>query len=383
MDFKSCFTYIIALQLLGSVASATTIDVIMTFSYPLEHTIATLPQKIEDQTDLAGTFITSDGLERAFIYKPLQHKFGPPLSPAFANGAPTEGHGVNFLRHIVGDYVDETTGRYHGFLMTHPNCTPTPTPSPTPTPTPTPGDAIASAPPTTLAEETDSDLFFEDEPEPDAGLPRCPLVFTPLDIANALDTIPLGINNLGDIVGTATFGDGSQPAFLTVKQVTTKFVVPGAAATFAYQVNDSGQIVGYYVDANGISHGYMRDSAGALTFPIDVPGATETFLLGNNASNWVVGRYTDTAGVTHGLFYVTPDDIFTYDYPGATATSLTGINKNSLICGYYTDMAGVSHGFVARVNVTASGKPNMNTRTVPVKPIYALPQIPGISVPVL
>ena len=92
-----------------------------------------------------------------------------------------------------------------------------------------------------------------------------------------------------------------------------------------------------------------------------MPGATETLLLGNNDSNWGVGRYTDTLGVTHGLFYVTPDDILTYDYPGATYTSLNGINKDGLICGYYGDAAGVSHGFVARVNLTGSGKPNTNT----------------------
>ncbi len=91
-----------------------------------------------------------------------------------------------------------------------------------------------------------------------------------------------------------------------------------------------------------MTHGYTRDSAGVLTYPIDVPGATETSLLGNNASNWGVGRYTDTSGVTHGLFYVTPDDIVTYDYPDATATytSLNGINKDGLVCGYYTDAAG-------------------------------------------
>ena len=162
----------------------------------------------------------------------------------------------------------------------------------------------------------------------------------PFDLTDALDTIPLGINNLGDIVGTAIFSDGTQPAFISVEQVVTTFAVPDATATFAYQVNDSNQIIGYYIDSNGMTHGYTRDSDGALTYPIDVPGATGTLLLGNNASNWGVGRYTDTSGVTHGLFYVTPDDILTYDYPGATYTSLNGINKDGLVCGYYNDAAG-------------------------------------------
>jgi hypothetical protein len=208
-------------------------------------------------------------------------------------------------------------------------------------------------------------------------------VFSAFDLVSALDTIPLGINNLEDIVGTAKMSDGTQPGFISVNQVVTTFAVPDATATFAYQVNDSNQIIGSYIDSNGMTHGYTRNSDSALTYPIDVPGATETLLLGNNAANWGVGRYTDISGVTHGLFYVTPDNILTYDYPGATYTSLNGINKNNLICGYYTDSAGISHGFVARVNVTQSGNPNTNSRKAPVKPAYSLPEAPGIAVPAL
>ena len=341
MQRKRSLIYILAvlitLPFFGSVAPATTIDVLMTFDYPGPNVIATLPQKIEDQTDLVGTFITADGTVRAFLFKPLDHTFSPLLNPPFANHGPTQAHGVNFRRHIVGEYLNESDGTSHGWLMTHPSCTPTPTPTP---------GAIGMA--------TASDL----SPVSDHGAhPRCPLEFDPFDLTGALDTIPLGINNLGDICGTAFFSDGTQLAFISVLQVVTTFAVPGATATFAYQVNDSGQIIGYYIDSTGTKHGYTRDTDGTLTYPIDVPGTTGTLLLGNNASNWVVGRYTDTTDVTHGLFYVTPDDILTYDYPGATYTSLNGINASGLICGYYNDAAGISHGFVARVTVTGSAKP--------------------------
>src|SRR6185503_9302254 len=63
MQPKRSLIYILAglisLPLFGTVATATTIDIIQTFDYP--GGIATLPQKIEDQTDLVGTFITPDG----------------------------------------------------------------------------------------------------------------------------------------------------------------------------------------------------------------------------------------------------------------------------------------------------------------------------------
>ncbi len=349
---------LITLPFFGTVAPATTIDIIQTFDFP--GATSTLPQKIEDQTDLIGTAIFSDGTVKAFIYKPLKHKFSPAFAPSFDTGHYTQGRGINFRRHSCGESLNASAGTFHGYTMTHPNCT---TPSPTPTATPT------------------SDLPLADDP---AGQPRCPLVFTPFDLTSAVDTIPLGINNLGDLSGTAIFSDGTQPAFISVlHQIATTFAVPNATATFAYQVNDSGQIIGYYIDSNGLKHGYTRDSAGVLTYPIDVLGATETLLLGNNGANWGVGRYTDTLGVTHGLFYVTPDNILTYDYPGATYTSLNGINRDGLICGYYNDAAGVSHGFVARVNLTGSGKPNTNKSIVPVQPAYALPEVSGIAVPAL
>ena len=367
MQPKRSLIYILAalitLPLFGTVAPATTIDIIQTFDFP--GATATLPQKISDQTVLVGTTIFSNGTVKAFIYKPLKHKFSPAFAPSFDTGHFTQGRGINFRRHACGESLNASDSTLHGYLMTHPNCTPTPSPTPTAIPM---SRAIAS------------DLPFGDDP---TGQPLCPLVFTPFDLTSALNTIPLGINNAGDLVGTANFGDGTQPAFVSLHGTVTMFAVPDATATFAYQLNSTNQIIGYYIDSNEMKHGYTRDSAGVLTYPIDVLGATETLLLGNNDSNWGVGRYTDTLGVTHGLFYVTPDDILTYDYPGATYTSLNGINKDGLICGYYNDTAGVSHGFVAQVNLTGNGKPNTNTRMAPVKPSYVLPEVSGIASPAL
>ncbi len=97
---------LITLPLFGSVASAATIDILQTFDYPGSGVTATLPQKISDQTDLVGTLITADGTARAFIYKPLSRKFSPLLIPPFANKASTQGRGIDFRRHVVGEYLN-------------------------------------------------------------------------------------------------------------------------------------------------------------------------------------------------------------------------------------------------------------------------------------
>jgi hypothetical protein len=160
--------------------------------------------------------------------------------------------------------------------------------------------------------------------------------------------------------------------------------VPDAAATLTYQINDSDQATGYYIaNSDGLTHGYQRDAAGTLTFPIDPAGSTGTILFGNNASNWVVGRYADESGVTHGLFFMTPDDILTYDFPGAAGfTSLNGINQRGYICGRYLDASGNEHGFLAKVNPHTASQPNHNTPPLaPVKAAKPSPEAIRSGVP--
>jgi len=62
-----------------------------------------------------------------------------------------------------------------------------------------------------------------------------------------------------------------------------------------------------------------------------------------------VGRYADASGVTHGLFFVPPNNFFTFDFPGSAFTSLNGISSQGNITGRYVDAAGIAHGFIARV----------------------------------
>ena len=293
------FAILSALGLAGTVAPAATIEVLQTFEFPGDGN-STLPQKISDQGVIVGTVIEGSGIVAGFFYKPRIGRFSDvPFSAPDDTGNFTQGRGINNQRHACGEYLNGSDGTFHGYLLFHPN-------------------------------------------------------FIKFDIAGSLDTIPLGINNADDFVGTVILNDGTQPAFISLAGIVTTFEVPDATATFAYQLNKGNEIVGSYVDANGITHGYTRDHRGNLAFPIDVPGSTGTSLFGNNDSNWTVGRYTDAAGVSHGLFFVTPDDIVTFDYPGAIYTSLNGINKGGFICGYYLDAVGIFHGIWAKVNLATA-----------------------------
>jgi hypothetical protein len=68
---------------------------------------------------------------------------------------------------------------------------------------------------------------------------------------------------------------------------------PGASGAFtvATSINDREQIVGYYLDAGGTSHGFLRDRKGVFA-TIDHPdGIGKTVALDINDRGQIVGAY--------------------------------------------------------------------------------------------
>src|SRR5437763_16053642 len=310
-------------------SNAFSIQVITTFDYPGTGNL-TLPQKINERGDIVGEFIDSSGVVRGFV-RFSDGSFSAPIVDPNDTVGFTEGRGINNSGTVCGDY-NTSDGNSHGFFLS--------------------GGA-----------------------------------FTEYDVPGALNTAVLGINDPGDFSGTFSDDDVIGQAFVSVGGTVTSFSVPGAATTLAYQLNNSKQlVVGYYIDSSGILHGYYRDTDGALHFPIDPSGSVQTILFGDNNRNRVVGRYADSSGVTHGLFFVPPNNFFTFDVPGSTFTSLNGINDQGLICGRYVDASGIAHGIIARVTGTpptnAAG-PEMKAFASPsrVTPLNSSPSAWGDAMP--
>jgi probable HAF family extracellular repeat protein len=63
--------------------------------------------------------------------------------------------------------------------------------------------------------------------------------------------------------------------------------VPGAVETSARGINTAGEIVGYFRDAGGHYHGFVRAATGAFT-TVDIPGAIDTVLNGINDAGQTV-----------------------------------------------------------------------------------------------
>ncbi len=328
--FISILAVLFLFPLMGTFAqqapNSGSIEVITTFDYPGTVNV-TSPQKINERGDIVGEFIDSSGVVRGFVRFSNGTFSAPIVDPNDTVGF-TEGRGINNSRTVCGDYASPD-GNNHGFFLS-------------------------------------------------GG------TFTEYDVPGAVSTTVLSINDPGDFTGGFDPGSGIFQGYVSVGGTITSFSVPGALVTLAYEMNNGRDdsdhtgdrhskqlVVGYYIDGSGILHGYYRDANGALHFPIDPPGSVQTILFGVNNRNkdaeqgqadeqhgkrWVVGRYADSSGVTHGLFFVPPNNFFTFDYPGSTFTSLNGINARGFICGRYADSSGIAHGFIARVRGTPPTK---------------------------
>lgn len=87
----------------------------------------------------------------------------------------------------------------------------------------------------------------------------------------------------------------------------TQIDFTGASITGVSGINNRGQMVGFFLDAGSVKHGFLLDD-GAFT-PIDPPGATVTEANGINDRGQIVGAFVDAGGARHG--YLLDNGAFT------------------------------------------------------------------------
>jgi probable HAF family extracellular repeat protein len=102
---------------------------------------------------------------------------------------------------------------------------------------------------------------------------------------------------------------------------------PGAGTaqgqgTFPIQILNSGVVVGFYVDAKNVSHGFLRSAHGKYT-TIDVPESTGTTAYGINDEGTVVGWWADANGVYHGYLRNDHGTFTIFETPGPGAQQAT------------------------------------------------------------
>ena len=172
----------------------------------------------------------------------------------------------------------------------------------------------------------------------------------------------IDINNRGEIVGFYNDAEGSTTSgFLRSRRGRfTSIEVPGSQLTGPLKVNDRRQVVGVYVNADpkpnpdgttppGVLHGFLWDDGDFKS--IDVPGASATAVLGINNRGQMVGSYIDADGAYHGFLRNRRGAVTTLpEAPGADpamgGTQPTSINDHGQIVGLAYDARGGSRGFL-------------------------------------
>jgi probable HAF family extracellular repeat protein len=163
-----------------------------------------------------------------------------------------------------------------------------------------------------------------------------------------------GSNSAGAIVGEF-IGPLSAEGFELNAGSLTTFSPSGAFITAAQSINASGQVVGEFI-VNNVAHGFEFNPANGTTATIDDPNAgtgsgqgTEAF--GINDSGQIVGTFIDSAGVLHGFVDINGQFTTLTDPSAGTGlgqgTAAFGINDAGQVTGVFKDANGVVHGFLA------------------------------------
>jgi probable HAF family extracellular repeat protein len=175
-----------------------------------------------------------------------------------------------------------------------------------------------------------------------SGIVSIPSGVTPVvDPNTGIKLATITVSGLAPGTAAITVTDKKGNTATVAVTVTGTIDVPSTlgSQTQAFGVNNSGQIVGRYVDSGGTSHGFLL-SGGSFT-TIDVPGAGAfgTTANGINNSGQIVGFYNVGSNIgSSGYFYgfsLSGDNFTTgIQYSNTYHTYLWGINDGGAIVGF-------------------------------------------------
>ena len=168
-------------------------------------------------------------------------------------------------------------------------------------------------------------------------------------------TLPQKINERGDVVGVFVDSNGVTRAFVRFSDgsFSAPIVAPNDTAGFTEGrgINNSRTVNGDYVGSDGNLHGFVLSSGTFTDF--NIPGALQTTLLSINDPGDFTGDFDPGSGIFQAWFSV-GGTITSFSVPGALSTfAYEMTNSTELVVGYYTDGlggSGIPHGYFRDTN---------------------------------
>jgi YVTN family beta-propeller protein len=298
----------------------------------------TVVDTINARTGPADVTITSRARPLALRYKFLPI---PPPASVFSTV-----RALNSYGDAVGDYFDANWGG-HGFLRTRDGVFTTIDP---------PGSTATSA----FAVNDFGVIVgaFIDASGILHGFQRSSSgAYTTKDFPGAPDAQLTGINNSGEIAGAYDLGNRASTrcpgpscqafSFLLRSGQFTAFSDPAAdpSLTFAFSINNQGQIAGLFRDPAGNIKGFIRNADGSFR-NVQFPMADAfTYLEQINDLGIAAGEYSITFSqgfLTNGTHYLS------LDYPDSEASGLRAVNNRGEVGGFFSMRDGAIRAYIAR-----------------------------------
>ena len=240
--------------------------------------------------EIAGDFDDKDGITHGFVVNNHHGVFTTFTTIDVLGAKSTSLNGINASGQLVGTYTD-VAGTDHAFFKNR-GC-----------------PAIPLDPAGTVRSQggfinAQGQVVGEYRTDKARGFIWRNGIFTTLNLnfPNDLPTVPFGINDRGAVVGTYLTAGNINHGFLRSSNGDFKTIdVPDADVTVAEGINDAGTIVGVYI-VNGLFHGFVSNN-GVVFTTVDVPGSSETQVFSINAKGEIVGLYVDSQG-PHGFLGV-------------------------------------------------------------------------------
>jgi len=177
---------------------------------------------------------------------------------------------------------------------------------------------------------------------------------TPIEFPGAVMTRVDALNNLDTVVGSYDHDPNEYGILTTTGFLWTEgggfvpFDAPGSAGlTIPWGLNKAGTAVGVYTDADLVYHGFVRSADGSVA-TLDYPGSPYTQLMDINDKGDIVGFYQDPVDYyLKGFLYragqfipVAPAEATQGSYPWRIAA-------NGRIVGWYVNDEGLVRSFLA------------------------------------
>ncbi|MDE0186669.1 MAG: T9SS type A sorting domain-containing protein [Candidatus Poribacteria bacterium] len=198
------------------------------------------------------------------------------------------------------------------------------------------------------------------------------------DFPGAAETHIYGISDeTGALSGNIVDEAGTTHAFSGELTIT----FPGAVNTYGDFVNAAGAVVGSYIDADGMFHGFIRHPDGSFT-TIDLPTMPNLrYLFVNTITDFgVIGFRAKAANDILRSYILLPDGtLYEVRIPGSVITVVRNVNQDGSIVGYYDLADGRRLGFLGRPNTQPASESfgnifsihlsqGLNMLSVPLKP---------------